>query len=125
MHEYLTSENDASESNEWDMKFDAPDKVEVEGDLEQVSEEIGAKESTMDDAEILSDSAVKEADQVEMDKLALMNDANDNERVWFSWLVFCVFFFFSGVCRVVSAWRLDQKHVQERVSRRSDLCCKR
>ena len=81
MHEHLTSQNDASESNEWDMKFDAPDKVEVEGDLEQVSEEIGAKESAMD-VEILSDSAVKEADQVEMDKLALMNDANDNERVW-------------------------------------------
>ena len=46
-----------------------PDELKFEGSLEEVSKEVGEKESTMANAEVLSDGAVKDSVQVEMDKL--------------------------------------------------------
>ena len=65
----LIQQDDGNESGATWEKLDVPDELKFEGNLEHVSQQIGEKESTMQNAEILSDGALKDSVQVEMDKL--------------------------------------------------------
>ena len=59
--------------------MDVPDDLQVTGDVMDVTQEVGSKESMMKDAEILSDAAVTEADEIAMDKA--QNGEEEQDRV--------------------------------------------
>ena len=69
------------------LDMDVPDDLQVTGDVKDVTQEVGEKESMMKDSEILSDAAVTEADEVAMDEAQA---EEEQDRLW-SWAA--LFFF--------------------------------
>ena len=64
---------------------DVPSELTLSEAMEHVTQEVGQKESMMDDAEILSDGADKEADEIEMDKA---QQDEEEARLWLCTLTF-------------------------------------
>ena len=87
--------------------MDVPDDLQVTGDVADVAQEIGEKESMMKDAEILSDAAVTEADEIAMDQA---DGEEEQERVWLFTLEFILFFCVARGTFVLFAFRTKQKN---------------